>query len=69
MVNEFAIVNGVLKDALLVNVNDLNVMKSYIKEKLKRFIVCLTVNMFLFETTFFIWNSMFLSGGYMDLLS
>ena len=71
MVNELAIVTGVLKDALRVDPNDLNVIKSYIKERLKRFIVCMSVNLFLFETTFFIWNSVFLSGpnAYMDLLA
>ena len=71
MVNELAIVNGVLKDALRVDPNDLNVIKSFIKERLKRFIVSMSVNLFLFETTFFIWNSVFLSGpnAYLDLLA
>jgi hypothetical protein len=71
MVNELAIVHGVLKDALRVDPNDLNVIKSFIKERLKRFIVSMSVNLFLFETTFFIWNSVFLSGpnAYMDLLA
>lgn len=66
-----AIIAGVLTDVYRIENNDLIVIKSFLKEKLKRFILLLGINLYLFETTFFILNSIFISGSnaYMDLIA
>ncbi|CAD8078309.1 unnamed protein product [Paramecium sonneborni] len=71
LVNEYAIVVGVLKDALQVDLNDMTVIKSFLQQKLKNYLLTLGINLFLFETTFFIISSVLTSGsnGYMDLMA
>ncbi|CAD8065960.1 unnamed protein product [Paramecium primaurelia] len=71
LLNENAIVVGVLKDALQVDTNDMSVIKSFLSQKLRCYLVTLSINLFLFETTFFIISSVLMSGsnGQMDLLA
>ncbi|CAD8163483.1 unnamed protein product [Paramecium octaurelia] len=71
LVNENAIVVGILRDALQVDSNDMSVIKSFLSQKLRCYLVTLSINLFLFETTFFIISSVLMSGsnGYMDLLA
>ncbi|CAD8159446.1 unnamed protein product [Paramecium pentaurelia] len=71
LVNENAIVVGILKDALQVDSNDMSVIKSFLSQKLRTYLITLSINLFLFETTFFIISSVLMSGsnGYMDLLA
>ncbi|CAD8163971.1 unnamed protein product [Paramecium octaurelia] len=71
LVNENSIVVGVLKDALQVDLNDMSVIKSFLSQKLRQYLVTFSINLFLFETTFFIISSVLMSGsnGYMDLLA
>ncbi|CAK78093.1 unnamed protein product (macronuclear) [Paramecium tetraurelia] len=71
LANENSIVVGVLKDALQVDLNDMSVIKSFLSQKLRQYLVTFSINLFLFETTFFIISSVLMSGsnGYMDLLA